>query len=291
VWSEGCEARPPQNFGRQSPASSLVLLHFIRFFLAGTLKLAPLVCLLASLQAVSAGVARPKLLWQGELHGIQDLVVHGNRVEVERQSGAEISKITYRFLTPLPELDVEASLHLLRSRGYVHIVQQPEYDNGYALRVRIEDRQDGTYLYRLMIDWPDSDVHGQKSIKTLAEKPKKPKHQVLTGERWGGADTPEAGISCRRIWQGDLEGTVQLAVSDQGVQVIGGTAKDVGQVEGLAEPEGHPRPLKEAKSVAVISLSPDVITRIVETPGRENAYTFKVEVSGADGPVSLELAW
>jgi len=67
--------------------------------------------------------------------------------------------------------------------------------------------------------------------------------------------------------------------------------EQVGQVEGVAEPEGHPRPLKEAKSVAVLSLSPDVVTRIVETPGRENAYTFKVEVSGADGPVSLELAW
>jgi hypothetical protein len=291
VWSEGGEARPPQICGRQSPAFSLAILHFIRFYLAGTLKFAPLVCLLASSPVASAGVDRPKLLWQGELHGIQDIVVHANRVEVERQSGAEISKITYRFLTPLPELDVEASLHLLRSRGYVHIVQQPEYNNGYTLRIRIEDRQDGIYLYRLMIDWPDTDVHGQKSIKTLAEKPKKPKHQVLTGERWGGVDTSEAGMSCRRIWQGDVEGTVQLAVSDQGVQVIRGTAKDVGQLEGVAEPEGHPRPLKEAKSVAVLSLSPDVVTRIVETPGRENAYTFKVEVSGADGPVSLELAW
>jgi hypothetical protein len=252
--------------------------------------LAPLVSLLAFAPAARAGVARPKLLWQGELHGIQDLIVHGNRVDVERQSGAGLSKINYRFLTPLPELDVEATVRLLRSRGYVHIVQQPEYTNGYTLRVRIEDRQDGNYFYRLEIDWPESDVHGQKPLKQLAEKPKKPKHQVLSGERWG-LDGESAGISCRRIWQGEIEGTVQLAVSDDGVKVIGGTAKDVGEVKGVAEPEGHPRPLKEAKSVAAISLSPDVITRIVETPGRENAYTFKVEVSGGAGPVSLELAW
>jgi hypothetical protein len=253
------------------------------------MKLAALVCLLVFAHAARAGVARPKLLWEGELHGIEDLVVHGNRVEVERQSGAELSQVTYRFLTPMPDQDLEASVHLLRSRGYVHIVQQPDFNNGYALRVRIEDRQDGTYRYRLVIDWPDSDVHGQKSFKTLAEKPKKQKHHELSGEKWG-VDGAPAGIACRRIWQGEIEGTVQLAVSDEGVQVLGGTAKDVGQVEGVAQPEGNPRPLREAKSVAVISLSPDIVTRIVETPGSGNAYTFKIEVSGADGPVSLELA-
>lgn len=216
--------------------------------------------------------------------------MHGNRVDVERQSGAELSKVTYRFLTPMPDLDLEASVHLLRSRGYVHIVQQPEFNNGYTLKVRIEDRQDGTYLYRLQIDWPDSDVHGQKSFKSLAEKPKKPKHPALSGEKWGVEGTP-AAIACRRIWQGEIEGTVQLAVSDDGVKVIGGTAKDVGEVEGVTQPEGNARPLKDAKSVAVLSLSPDIVTRIVETPGSGNAYTFKIEVSGGAGPVSLELAW
>jgi hypothetical protein len=252
--------------------------------------LAPLACLLVCAPAVRAGVHRPKLLWEGELHGIEDLMVHGNRVDVERQSGAELSKVTYRFLTPLPELDVETSVHLLRSRGYVHIVQQPEFNNGYTLKVRIEDRQDGIYLYRLEIDWPDSDVHGQKSFKTLAEKPKKTKHPVLSGEKWGVEGAP-AAIACRRIWQGEIEGTVQLAVSDAGVQVIGGTAKNTGQLEGESEPEGSPRPLKGQKTVGVISLSPDIVTRIIETPGSENAYTFKIEVSGGDGPVSLELAW
>lgn len=288
--SKGNGVPPLHTLERQGPAFPLILLQFIRFWYSRPMKLAPLVCLLACTVAVRAGVVRPKLLWEGELHGIEDLVVHGNRVDVERQSGAELSQVTYRFLAPLPELDLDATVHLLRSRGYVHIVQQPEFNNGYTLRVRIEDRQDGTYRYRLLIDWPDTDVHGQKSFKMLAEKPKKPKHHELSGEKWG-VDGEPARISCRRIWQGEIEGTVQLAISDQDVQVTGGTAKNIAQEEGEAEPEGNPRPLRDAKSVAVISLSHDVITRILETPSRENAYTFKVEVSGADGPVSLELAW
>jgi hypothetical protein len=282
---------PPFKAVRRNPAFCLVHFQFSRFWRARTLKLAALVALLVlSAPPVRAGVARPKLLWQGELHGIQDLVVHGNRVDMERQAGAELSQVTYRFLSPMPELEVEASVHLLRSRGYVHIVQQPEFKNGYALRVRIEDRQDGVYLYRLVIDWPDTDVNGQKPLKSVGEKPKKPKHQVLSGESWG-VDGAPVRIACRRIWQGEIEGTVQLAVSEQGVQVIGGTAKNTGQVEGVVQPEGNARPLREAKSVAAISLSPDIATRIVETPGRGNEYTFKIEVSGGDGPVSIELAW
>ena len=248
------------------------------------MKLAALVVVLAQgLWAVET-VERPKLLWEGDLHGIQDLVIHGNRVDVEAQSGAELSHVCYRFLQKLPELDLQATVHLLVSRGYVHIVQQPEFKNGYVLRVRIEDRQDGIYHYRLAISWPDVDINGQRSLRSLGEKPKKRKRPEREGESWTLNDKVEK-IACRRIWQGDIEGTVQLEISESGAKVISGKA------EGELESQGEQKPFEHAKEVGVMSFSRDIVTRILEPPGPGNNYTFKIEVTGGDGPAAIELAW
>jgi hypothetical protein len=246
----------------------------------GFLLLALLVILPVALRASDG---RPNLVWQADLQGIHDLVVQGDRVTVESKSGPVPTNVIYRFVTPLPAEDMEITVEPVSSRGYVHVLEQPSLSNGYTLRVRIEDRQDGLFPNRIFISWNGSE---RMTPKALAVMDHKNKHNAHAPEdKVWVVDGKAEKITCGSVWRGNVHGTARLAFREDGVHVISGNAA------GEMEKQAAAKPLKSAHSAAALALPAGVSAKVVEAPTAKNDYTLLVDVTGDTGLALVELAW
>ncbi len=244
-----------------------------------------LVALLGILpMALQAGEGRPNLIWQADLQGIHDLVVQGDRVTVESKSGPMPTHVVYRFVTTMPADDMEIDVEPLASRGYVHVVEQPSLSNGYALRVRIEDRQDGLYPYQLAISWNGLGHMTKKAMAAMGDH--NVKHNVHPPEdkAWVVDDKAEK-ITCGAVWRGNVHGTARLAIREDGVHVVSGDGA------GGIERQAGAKPMKSAHVAAALSLVGGVSAKVVEPPGAKNDYTLVIDVTGDTGLAAVELAW
>ncbi len=245
------------------------------------------VLLLGILPAVlQAGGGRPNLIWQADLQGIHDLVVQGDRVTIESKSGPMPTNVIYRFVTPMPADDMEIDVEPVSSRGYVHVVEQPSLSNGYALRVRIEDRQDGLYPYQLEISWNGLGHMTKKAMAAMGDRDHKTKHNTHAPEdtAWVVDGKPEK-ITCGAVWRGNVHGTARLAIREDGVHVMSGDAA------GEIEKQAGAKPMKSAHAAAALSLVGGVSAKVVEPPGAKNDYTLVIDVKGDTGLAAVELAW
>jgi hypothetical protein len=272
--------------GEAKTASRLYFIFFQDFLLGRNRRwnFGLITLLVGILPAVlQASDGRPNLIWQADLQGIHDLVVQGDRVRVESKSGPMPSRVIYRFVNPLPAEDMEINVEPISSRGYVHVVEQPSLSNGYTLRVRIEDRQDGLYPYRVFISWTGSE---RMTPKALAAMDHKNKHKVHPPEDkvWVVDDKAEK-ITCGAMWRGNIHGTARLAIREDSVKVISGNA--VGEIERQA----GAKPMKSAHAAAALALPAGVTAKVVEPPGPKNDYTLLIDVTGDTGLALVELAW
>ncbi len=243
------------------------------------------VALLGILPAVlQASDGRPNLVWQADLQGIHDLVVQGDRVTVETKSGPMPTNVVYRFVTTMPADDMEVAVEPISSRGYVHVVEQPSLSNGYSLRIRIEDRQDGLYPYRVAVSWNGLGHMTKKSLAAMGDH--KSKHNVHPPEdkAWVVDDKAEK-ITCGAVWRGNVHGKARLAIREDGVHVISGDAA------GEIEKQAGAKPMKSAHAAAALSLVGGVSAKVVEAPGAKNDYTLVIDVTGDTGLAAVELAW
>src|SRR5271157_4640027 len=160
--------------------------------------------------ALQAGEGRPNLIWQADLQGIHDLVIQGDRVTIESKSGPMPTKVIYRFVMPLPEEEMEIDVEPISSRGYVHVVEQPSLSNGYSLRVRIEDRQDGLYPYHLAISWNGLGRMTKKALAAMGDHKSKHNMQPPEDKVWVVDGKPEK-ITCGAVWRGNVHGTARIA--------------------------------------------------------------------------------
>ena len=234
--------------------------------------------------ALRAGEGRPNLIWQADLQGIHDLVIQGDRVTIESKSGPMPTKVIYRFVMPLPEEEMEIDVEPISSRGYVHVVEQPSLSNGYSLRVRIEDRQDGLYPYHLAISWNGLGHMTKKAMAAMGDH--KTKHSAHPPEDkvWVVDDKAEK-ITCGAVWRGNVHGTARLAIREDGVHVMSGDAA------GEIERQAGAKPMKSAHLAAALSLVGGVSAKVVEPPGAKNDYTLVIDVTGDTGLAAVELAW
>jgi hypothetical protein len=234
--------------------------------------------------ALQANEGRPNLIWQANLQGIHDLVVQGDRVTIESKSGPMPTNVIYRFVAPMPADEMEIGVEPISSRGYVHVVEQPSLSNGYALRVRIEDRQDGLYTYQLAISWNGLGHMTKRALAAIGDHPSKHNSHPPEDKVWVVDDKAEK-ITCGAVWRGNVHGTARLAIREDGVRVMSGDA--AGQIEKQA----GAKPMKSAHLAAALSLVGGVSAKVVEPPGAKNDYTLLVDVTGDTGLAAVELAW
>ena len=99
----------------------------------------------------SAGAA--SLRWTGQIDGRVRVSFRGNQAYSQRLSGAEIYGEQVAFGSSMPRRAMDVEVNKVRGRGDVTVVQRPSAQNNYTLVVEIDDRDSGSDVYDLQVNW------------------------------------------------------------------------------------------------------------------------------------------
>jgi len=132
------------------------------------------------------GSAAPQFVWQGQVDAIAILHLQGKHLSVQIQQGSPVEHQKFHFYEALPDSGQKARLEVLKGRGYVHVIDQPNIDNHYTLAVGIEDPQPGSAFYSIALYWDT----GNNAYERSASKTDK-----LT---WTGRVEHAAVIDCQK---------------------------------------------------------------------------------------------
>lgn len=180
---------------------------------------------------------------------------------IQVQEGGPVRDAKFHFFDPLPETQQNLRLEVLKGRGYVHIVDQPNLDNQYTASVAIEDRQPGSSFYSIALYWDTSNVPFETKQKT-------------DSVAWAGRVDGDAVISCQRQHCS--------STNERGAPVFGEHYKFT-----------HPLPNRE---ITVRLENPDGRGEIhlIEQPSEANQYTARVAIRDpqpGSSDYSFTLVW
>lgn len=189
------------------------------------------------------------------------LRVVGKRVVVQVANGAPVEQQKFHFADPLPETRQDARLEVLKGRGYVHIVDQPNIENNYALAIAIEDRQPGSSFYSIAVHWDTSNNRFERNEKT-------------DHVSWSGRVNESAVVSCRE--------RTCVSSEEHGEPVAGDRFK-------------FSRPLPDRDTdVRLQDQDGRGEIRLIEQPRQRNHYTARVSIHDSRpgySEYSFTLVW
>lgn len=112
--------------------------------------------LLLAASTVMQAQDRAQLTWQGGISGSAVLYIQGNRVDVQGRDTGAVDRPTYKFYTPLPAVQQRVDVEVVRGRGRVEVIEQPEPANQFTAVVRIDSPNARRYeSYSLEFFWND----------------------------------------------------------------------------------------------------------------------------------------
>jgi hypothetical protein len=101
--------------------------------------------------AYSAGAG--SLRWTAQVDGRVRVSFRGNQAYSQRLTGAEVYGEQVRFGSSMPRQSVDVAVNKVRGRGDVNVVQRPSAQNNYTLVIEIDDRDSGSDVYDLEVNW------------------------------------------------------------------------------------------------------------------------------------------
>jgi len=102
----------------------------------------------------SAPAAAGEIEIEAEVDGTVDILIQGDAVRFEVQSGQPVARQQARFGTPLPARPgLALTLRKLAGRGRATLLEQPSPANNFTARIRVEDPRGGADFYRLLVTW------------------------------------------------------------------------------------------------------------------------------------------
>lgn len=154
-------------------------------------------------------------------------------------------------------------------------------DNGYILRVRIEDRQSGEYFYSLAITWRalvnEPDDFSMTRLRAPRKNAPRDASWVVDGER--------EKASCGAIWTGIVKGSSRIVISGREARVVQGQGSgSLDTVGGTSWPKGAYLPI-------VMATSEGTRAQVVDNPTAKNDYTLVIDVLSDQPAVKIEIAW
>jgi|YNPMSStandDraft_1061717.scaffolds.fasta_scaffold00223_10 hypothetical protein len=91
---------------------------------------------------------------EAEVDGTVDILIQGDAVRFEVQSGQPVARPQARFGAPLPaQPGLALSVRKLAGRGRATLLEQPSPANNFTARIRVEDPRGGADFYRLRLEW------------------------------------------------------------------------------------------------------------------------------------------
>lgn len=93
------------------------------------------------------------LRWTAQVDGRVRVSFRGNQAYSQRLSGAELHGEQVAFGSSMPRRAVDVAVNKVRGRGDVNVVQRPSAQNNYTAVIEIDDRDSGSDVYDLEVDW------------------------------------------------------------------------------------------------------------------------------------------
>ncbi len=91
--------------------------------------------------------------WSGRVDGRDLIYIRGNDLWVDHRDGQPVCETNYSFYNALPNRQCDVNVRQVKGRGNVRIIEQPSPRNNYTAVVQVEDRDGGSDIYNLEIDW------------------------------------------------------------------------------------------------------------------------------------------
>ncbi len=205
--------------------------------------------------------SRSWLRWEGQVDG--EVLIHcaANQCVSEVRSGRPVIGDRHWSSAPMPRAHVPVSLEVVRGRGEVRLVQQPDRTNAYRATVWIRDPQPGASEYAFVLSWPE-------------EQPAPP---LVTHP--GGR------------WEGRVDGRVRVRVEGDRaeVEVVSGAP-----VEGARYTAFRPLPAEDLPQLRVRRLRGRGRVQVIEYPSARNGYQLVFEIDDPQGGAAdyqVEVGW
>ena len=91
--------------------------------------------------------------WQGIVDGSDNIRLRGSYVDAVHLTAGQLQQATYQLSASLPRRPVQVSLHKVRGRGQIRLLEQPAASNNYTAVVQMNDEDSGNAWYEFTLDW------------------------------------------------------------------------------------------------------------------------------------------
>ena len=95
-----------------------------------------------------------QLSWRGDVDDVAEIRLQGRRVEYRTRSGEPLRNVRYDLRGEgLPRRPITLALDVVKGRGSVIVVEQPNQSNGFTAILRVIDRRSGYGDYDFDLRW------------------------------------------------------------------------------------------------------------------------------------------
>jgi hypothetical protein len=91
--------------------------------------------------------------WSAQVDGRVRVSFRDNQAFTQRLSGQVTRGEQVSFGSPVPRRNVDVAVNKIRGRGDVDVIQRPSAGNNYTLVIEINDKDGGSDVYDLEIQW------------------------------------------------------------------------------------------------------------------------------------------
>jgi len=244
-----------------------------------------LAALLLATAAFAADQPRPNLVWEGDVDDSAVLMIRNEQVVLRPGEGLPVRNPRYHFASKLPDRTQLVHVEVLRGRGQVRLLSNPQLDNDYTAVVRIDDPQPGSFHYALAVRWEVS-PYDEPSAKRHSKKKDKDKDK----DEPACCDPDQTPVANAIGWTGHVNGTVRvtfIGTSSASEIVSGNLTNEYPRID-RAVP--HRDDLKY--TIRKVSGGGDVA--LVEPPSAANGYALVFEIrngQSADQDYGVEVGW
>jgi hypothetical protein len=207
-------------------------------------------------------------LWEGRVDGADQVVIRGKSAQIEHLQSQLPDNVQFKFRKVLPQREQTVSLEIFKARGEVRILEQPSRQNGYSVKVLVDDSDDsGASVYQFGLRW----------------------------EGGGRSDAgPDAGRGPARAgvirWRGRVDGRDRLHIQGKILTV---EHLDANPIRDMTTTFTDPLP-DRAVTATINKLEGRGDVVIIQQPSRENGFTLVVEISDPKSGAStyeFEIIW
>lgn len=99
------------------------------------------------------GEYRGLIRWRGTVDGRDRLYFSRQTVDVRHQEAQPIRNMRVEFSAPVPREAVVVKLTVVKGRGAIRLIDQPDQRNNFTIEVEVDDPQNGGADYEFDLTW------------------------------------------------------------------------------------------------------------------------------------------